>query len=588
MQADAYFTLALVVSALITLAFTRISPDVVLMAALAFLVVSGILTPAEALQGFANQGVMTIAVLYVLAAGLKETGAVQFLAHKLFGQPETIRKAQGRLIVPTAVLSAFMNNTAVVAMLIPAVQDWSQRIGVSASKLLLPLSYAAIMGGTLTLIGTSTNLVIDGLLQSERGMALHMFELAWLGVPVILAGCGFLWLFGDRLLPSREGAVEQLEHAREYRVEVKVPTGSRLAGKNISEAGLRNLQFSYLVEIERSGRIISAVAPDTPLEEGDVLHFIGAPEGARELRNINGLQPANGDAGKLDIANHQRHLVEVVIGPDFPGLGKTVKEYGFRTHFKAVILSVSRQGKRIPGKLGSIVFEVGDTLLLEAGPSFVDQYRFRKDFLLVSVLNDSTPPDFKRAPIALGWLTVLVFANAIGVLSILEAAFISAGGLIATRCITSAKARRSIDLNVLVVIAASFAIGAAMTKTGAASVIGNGLTLGGQIGPWASLALVYGVTVLFTESITNNAAAVLMFPVAMAVADHQGVSFLPFAIAVMFAASASFMTPLGYQTNLMVFGPGGYRFVDYIKIGFPISLLVGGLSIGLIPTIWPF
>ena len=588
MQADAYLTLALVVSVLITLAFTRISADVVLMAALAMLVVTGILTPTEALQGFANTGVMTIAILYVVAAGLKETGAVQFMAQKLFGQPDTVRKAQGRLMVPTALLSAFMNNTAVVAMLIPAVQDWSKRIRVPASKLLLPLSYAAIMGGTLTLIGTSTNLVVDGLLQSHRDTALHMFELVWLGVPVLLVGCGFLWWQGNRLLPDREGAVEQLEHAREYRVEVLLPPASPLAGKNIGEAGLRNLQHSYLAEIERGGRMITAVAPDTPLEEGDILHFIGAPEGARELRNINGLQPANGDAGKLNLANHQRHLVEVVVGPDFPGLGKTVKEYGFRTHYKAVILSISRQGRRIPGKLGSIEFEVGDTLLLEAGPSFVDQYRFRKDFLLVSVLNDSTPPDFNKAPFALAWLAILVVTSAMGLLSILEAAFISAGGMLTTRCITSAKARRSIDLNVLVVIAASFALGAAMTKTGVALRFGEWLTLGGQLTPWVSLALVYLLTVVFTESITNNAAAVLMFPIAMAVADQQGVSYQPLANAVIFSASASFMTPLGYQTNLMVFGPGGYRFSDYIKIGFPISLLVGGTSVLLIPFIWPF
>ncbi|MCH8553310.1 MAG: SLC13 family permease, partial [Natronospirillum sp.] len=540
MPLEAYFTLALTACVLITLITTRIGPDVILMAALAVLVVTGILAPEQALVGFANPGVITIAVLYIVAAGLKETGAIQFLTGRLLGQPKTTRQAQARLIMPTSVLSAFMNNTAVVAMLIPAVQDWAQRSGIAASKLLLPLSYAAIMGGTLTLIGTSTNLVVDGLLQSEKGVSLHLFELAWVGVPVLLIGSLYLILLGNRLLPNRQSAVEQLDQAREYSVEMQVVPGSPLSGKTIVEAGLRNLQSSYLAEIERGGHTLSAVAPDTPLQDNDRLVFIGAPEGARELRRINGLKAANGDVQKLKIANHQRHLVEVVLGPDFPALGQTIKESGFRTHFKAVILSVSRRGSRVPGKLGQITLEVGDTVLLEAGPSFVEQYRFRRDFLLVSVLNDSTPPDFRKAPAALTLLGLLVLTAATGLLSILEAALLAAGGMLVTRCITASHARRSIDLSVLVVIAASFALGAAMRETGAAAGVAQMLLGTGNLSPWLALALVYITTVAFTETITNNAAAVLMFPIAMAVADQLGVNFMPFAVAIMFAASASF------------------------------------------------
>lgn len=586
MPLEAYFTLTLTVGVLITLITTRIGPDVILMAALTVLVVSGILSPDQALVGFANPGVITIAVLYIVAAGLKETGAIQFLTGRLLGQPRTTRQAQSRLIFPTSLLSAFMNNTAVVAMLIPAIQDWAQRNGIAASKLLLPLSYAAIMGGTLTLIGTSTNLVVDGLLQSEKGVSLHLFELAWVGVPVLLIGSLYLILLGNRLLPNRQSAVEQLDQAREYSVEMQVIPGSPLSGKTIVEAGLRNLQSSYLAEIERGGHTLSAVAPDTPLQDHDRLVFIGAPEGARELRRINGLKAANGDVQKLKIANHQRHLVEVVLGPDFPALGQTIKESGFRTHFKAVILSVSRRGSRVPGKLGQITLEIGDTLLLEAGPSFVEQYRFRRDFLLVSVLNDSTPPDFRKAPVALGLLALLVLSAATGLLSILEAALLAAGGMLITRCITASHARRAVDLSVLVVIAAAFALGAAIRETGAADGIAQLLLGTGNLSPWVALALVYFTTVVFTETITNNAAAVLMFPIAMAVADQLGVNFMPFAVAIMFAASASFITPLGYQTNLMVLGPGGYRVTDYLKIGLPLSVLIAATSILLIPLVW--
>lgn len=588
MEFDALLTLATVLAVLLVLATNRVPADLLLMAALAFLVITGILSPAQALNGFANPGVITIATLYVVAAGLKETGAVQWVATRLLGQPQTLRRAQWRLLVPTSILSAFMNNTTVVAMFIPAVQDWARRLRFPASRLLLPLSYAAILGGTCTLIGTSTNLVVDGLLQTRTGTQLGIFELARLGIPLLLVGSGFLLLFGGRLLPAREDVEAQLEEVREYGVEVSVEANGPLVGRTIAEAGLRQLSYGYLTEIERDGRLITAAEPNRTLQANDRLYFVGAPECGAELRRIQGLIPASGSVHKLEIANHQRCLVEVVLGTEFPALGQTVRASRFRSRFNAVILSISRQGRRIPGKLGDITFQVGDTLLMEASHEFVEQYRFRRDFLLVSALNDSTPPDFGRAPLALGILGVMVLISALGILPIMESAFLAAGAMIASRCVTAGKARRNIDLPVLVVIAASFALGAAMSETGAASWIAEALVLNEAMSPWLALALVYILTTLFTEAITNNAAAVLMFPVGMAVAEQLGVSYLPFIFAIMFAASASFMTPLGYQTNLMVYGPGRYRFSDYLRIGVPLSILVAATSIALIPLIWPF
>ena len=586
MEWQAVFTLMMLVGVLGTLALTRVSADLVLMSALALLLVFGILGPLEALAGFANPGVITIATLYVVAAGLKETGAVQWIARLLLGHPKTQRGAQLRMIAPTGVLSGFMNNTAVVAMFIPAIQDWAQRLGIPASKLLLPLSYAAILGGTCTLIGTSTNLVVDGMLQSRLGINLGLFELAWVGVPLLVVGGAFLVLVGHRLLPDRGGLSEELDQVREYGVEVEVESPGPLVGKTIAQAGLRALTYGYLTEIDRDGRLITAVEPDRTLQAGDKLYFVGAPECASELRRIQGLKPANGSVHKLEMENHQRCLVEVVLGPEFPALNKTIRDSRFRTRFNAVILSVSREGKRVPGKLGDITFRMGDTLLLESSHQFVEQYRFRRDFLLVSALNDSTPPDFRKAPRALGILAVMVLLSASGLLSILEAAFIAAGAMIVSGCLTASRARRSVDLPVLVVIAASFALGNAMTETGAAQWVA-GLLLGwGPLTPWVALAMVYVLTAVFTEVITNNAAAVLMFPIAMAVSEQLGVSVLPFAIAVMFAASASFITPLGYQTNLMVYGPGRYQFLDYVRIGVPLSLLVGVIAILTIPLFW--
>ncbi|MDS1309481.1 SLC13 family permease [Marinobacter xiaoshiensis] len=588
MEWQAVFTLITLAGVLATLVTTRVSADLVLMSALALLLVSGVLGPVDALSGFANPGVITIATLYVVAAGLKETGAVQWIARLLLGHPKTPRGAQLRMILPTGVLSGFMNNTAVVAMFIPAIQDWAQRLGIPASKLLLPLSYAAILGGTCTLIGTSTNLVVDGMLQSRLGIHLGLFELAWVGVPLLMVGGAFLVLVGHRLLPDRGSLKEELDQVREYGVEVEVVSPGPLVGKTIAEAGLRALTYGYLTEIDRDGRLITAVEPDRTLQAGDKLYFVGAPECASELRRIQGLKPANGSVHKLDIQNNQRCLVEVVLGPEFTALNKTIRDSRFRTRFNAVILSVSREGRRVPGKLGDITFRMGDTLLLEASHQFAEQYRFRRDFLLVSALNDSTPPDFSKAPRALGILLVMVVLSASGLLSILEASFLAAGGMIMVGCLTASRARRSVDLPVLVVIASSFALGNAMTETGAAQWIAGGLLGFGPLTPWIALAMVYVLTAMFTEVITNNAAAVLMFPIALAVSDQLGVSFLPFAIAVMFAASASFITPLGYQTNLMVYGPGRYRFSDYVRIGVPLSLLVGSVAIALIPLVWVF
>ena len=588
MEWQGIVTLITLFSVLLALSLTRVSADLVLMAALAFLLITGILGPAEALAGFGNPGVITIATLYVVAAGLKETGAVQWIARLLLGHPKTEKGAQLRMIVPTGILSGFMNNTAVVAMFIPAIQDWAQRLGIPASKLLLPLSYAAILGGTCTLIGTSTNLVVDGMLQSSLGIHLGLFELAWVGVPLLLVGGTFLVLFASRILPDRGGVTEELDLVREYGVEVEVVGPGPLVGKTISEAGLRALSYGYLAEIDRGGRLITAVEPDRVLQAGDRLYFVGAPECASELRRIQGLKPANGDVHKLDVANHQRCLVEVVLGPEFPGLSKTIRDSQFRTRFSAVILSLSRDGKRVPGKLGDITFRMGDTLLLEASHQFVEHYRFRRDFLLVSALNDSTPPDFRKAPRALGILALMVLVSASGLLQIMEAAFLAAGAMIFSGCITASRARRSVDLPVLVVIAASFALGNAMTVTGAAAWVAGGLLGFGGLTPWVALVLIYVLTAVFTEMITNNAAAVLMFPIALAVSQQLGVNFLPYAVVVMFAASASFITPLGYQTNLMVYGPGRYRFGDYVRIGLPLSLLAGTVVLCLVPLVWKF
>ncbi len=590
MSLDILITLLIVASVLGALATNRVPADLTMMAALVAVLVAGIITPGEALAGFANPGLMTIAALYVVAAALRDTGAIYWVAHRLLGQPKTVLSSQFRLIAPASLLSAFLNNTTVVAMMIPAVQEWAQRLKLSASKLLLPLSYAAILGGTCTLIGTSTNLVVDGLVQAKGLPAFGIFDVAWVGIPVLLGGGLFMLLVSRYLLPEREGMVEQWEHAREYHVEMVVAKGSALAGRTIQDAGLRNLTYGYLTEIQRGEKLFTAVGPQMTLQEGDLLAFVGVPECARELQRINGLQSAHGGAHKLALNNHQRHLVEVVLSPEFPGIGKTVKETGFRTRYQAAILSISRNGQRMAGKVGEQVLRVGDTLLLETSEQFVEQYRYRRDFMLVSPLQDSTPPDFRRAPYAVGVLVLMVLANVLGLASTLEAAMVAAGLMLALRCVTVNRSRMNVSVNlpVLVVIGASFALGKAMESSGAAAWIVQEAFPESGLSPFMALVIVYLLTAAFTEMITNNAAAVLVFPIAIGVAEQLGVSPMPFIVAVMFAASASFMTPLGYQTNLMVMGPGGYTFRDYVRIGLPMSVVVALISLAVIPMVWEF
>jgi len=426
------------------------------------------------------------------------------------------------------------------------------------------------------------------LVSEQFDESLGIFSIAPVGIAISVVGCGFLVLFANYLLPDRNGAKEQLDSAREYSVEMVVSEYAAICGKSIAAAGMRNLRYGFLVEIQRDGRILSAVSPDELLEAGDVLVFVGAPEAARELRAIQGLQAAHGEAHKLEVSNHDRCLVEAVVGPEYFGLGQTIKQGRFRSRFQAAVISVSRDGRRINGKIGDIALEIGDTLLLETSRGFVEQYRSRRDFLLVSAINDSTPPDYRKAPLALVILLGMVLSSVSGLLSILEAAFVAAAFMLMTRCMSVSAARRNIDLTVLTVIAASFALGAAMTKTGVAQQIAEIIVFQDDLSPYLLLALVYLLTLIFTELLTNNAAAVLMFPIAIMVAEQAGVAHMPFVIALMIAASASFITPLGYQTNLMVMGPGGYFAHDFVRLGTPLSVLVGITAITLIPVVWNF
>lgn len=588
MSPEAWFTVGITTICFAILAVNRLAPDIVMMGGLTVLLVAGIISPDEALGGLANEGMVTVGVLYIVVSGVRETGGIAWLVQWVLGRPRSQADAQIRLMLPVAVTSAFLNNTPVVALFIPAVQEWAKRYRLSVSSLMIPLSYAAIAGGACTLIGTSTNLVINGLLSAEAGQPrLGMFDIAWVGVPAVLVVVLFITLFGKWLLPERRASIKDFRDAREFTVEMLVEPNSPLVGKTIESAGLRQLPGLYLVEIDRRGQIIPAVSPNERLYGDDRLVFVGVVESVVDLQRIRGLTPATDQVFKLDAPRVSRCLTEAVVSNSSPLVGKSVREGRFRTLYNAAIIAVARNGERIDKKIGDIVLRPGDTLLLESHPSFVEQHRNSRDFFLVSRLDEARPMRHDRAVVAAAIIVAMVTAVALGWLSMLKAGMLAAGMMIITRCTTGSIARRAVDWQVLVVIASAFGIGTALQKTGAAAVLAESLIGLAQEVPWLTLVLVYLTTALLTALITNNAAAVIMFPIALSTAEHLGVNFLPFAIVIMVAASASFATPIGYQTNLMVYGVGGYRFADYLRVGIPLTLLVGISTVALAPLAWP-
>lgn len=586
---EAWQTLAVIALCFSLLVFSKFAADAVLIAGVVLLLLLDIITPGEALSGLSNEGMATVAVLFIVARGLSQTGVVGWISQNLLGRPNNHTVAQLRLMLPVAALSSILNNTPVVAMMVPAVTDWAKRNKLSVSQLMIPLSYAAIIGGTCTLVGTSTNLVINGMLTESQGAAgLSMFELAWVGVPCVVVVITFTVLLSRWLLPMQESDSVRFEDARQYIVEMEVEASSPLDGLSIEDAGLRQLPGMYLIEIDRAGRMIPVVSPQEIVLAGDHLIFAGDVRSVVDLKNIRGLKVAEKQVFKLDSNTANRRLVEVVISPNFPYLRGTVRESQFRNNYGAAIIAVARDGETIKTKIGDIQLKPGDTLLLETHDKFLKQNRYNKDFLLVGEIEDSRPVRHEHRNVAAAIMVAMVVAVTLGILSMFKAATLAAGLMLITRCLRVQEARQSVDWPILLVIAASIAMGAAMEKTGAANAIAEamvGTVAGSNMG---TLAALFILTAGFSAVISNLAAAVILFPVAVAASQQLGVDLLPLAVTLMIAASTCFATPIGYQTNLMVYGPGNYRFVDFLKIGLPLTLLVGLTTVLVVPLVWDF
>lgn len=581
-------TFAVLAAVIGGLTLTQLAPDMVLLAGLGVLLVSGVLTPAEAFGGFSNEGLATIAALFIVAEGLRRTGGINFVGLRLLGKPTSLASAQVRLMAPVSALSAFLNNTPVVAMMMPVVSDWARRQNLSVSQLLLPLSYASILGGLVTLVGTSTTLVVNGMLLATPGQrGFSMFEIAWVGLPAALVGLLYIPIASRWLLPARRPARSQVGDPREYVVEMMVHKASPIVGQSIEEAGLRSLPGVYLMEIHRDGEVMTAVDPHVTVQASDRLMFVGVVESVVDLQKIPGLMPAVDQIFKVNNPRSHRCLIEAVVGRGRL-VGMTVREAKFRTTYNAVIIAVSREGERVQKKVGDIQLQVGDTLLVEADPSFIDNQRNAREFMLLSPVADSTPVTHERAWIARLLMLGMVVLAATEITSMLKAACIAGGGMVLFRCLRPVHVKQSIDLSVVLGIGAGLGLGVAMDRSGAAAYVATSLVSSVGTNPYAALATIYIVTTVLANLITTQAAAVLVFPVALSAAEGLGVNFMPFAVSLTVAAATAFATPVGYQTNLMVYGPGGYRGVDFLRVGAPLSLLVWGVTMVMAPLAFPF
>ena len=587
MTPEAWLTALVVVLILAGLVAGIASPSVLAFSGVVVLLLLGVVDIAEALSGFSNPAPFTVGALFVVARAISKTGAIRPFTQSVMGQTGHTRRPMLRMLVPTTVASAFMNNIPLVAMMIPEVTAWARKRGSDAARFLLPLSYGAILGGILTLIGTSTNLVVAGQMEGYGLEPFGFFELGRIGLPIALGGVVTVVALSPRFLRKvRSPAAAMAESERDFSIDMTVIPEGPLDGVTVEDGGLRHLTGVFLTSVDRGDSIVAPARPNTVLHGGDRLSFVGRVDQVLDLQAIAGLEHAN--------QHHIRELsvpgasyFTVAIGYDSPLVGRSLREAEFRSIYQAAVVAIHRAGVRLDAKLGDVVLRAGDAMIVLSDSGFGRRWQHRADFLVVSSLGEEVEPVASGRWRTLGVLLAMVVVAATGILPILHAALAAALLMIVLRVLTPEEARQALDLDVLGVIGAAFGLAAAVQVSGLADAIAQGMisSLGGfgEIGVLAGVVL---ATVTLTELVTNNAAALLMFPIAITSATAAGVDPRGMAVAVAIAASASFLTPLGYQTNTMVYGPGGYRISDYVKVGLPITIIAIVGIVGLVPLFY--
>ncbi len=586
-----FIVLALVVLVVIGFVRERIPADIVAMSALAVLLATGILTTTEVLQVFSNSAPITVAAMFVLSAALERTGVIAGMGRivtSMGGKSPTLALATLMIVVMT--LSAFINNTPVVVILTPVTIALAHSLSMAPSRLLIPLSFASIFGGMCTLIGTSTNIIVDGL-ATERGLApFGMFEITFAGLIIGLVGIVYLLIASRWLLPDREtfAHLAAKRPQRQFLAEVLVPHGSPLIGKKLNSPRTKGKTTGDIIDVIRNDASLRRELDEVTIEAGDRLVLSTSAADIVGLREAGGLAFDVQDPHAVEpIGSRALEIMEGIVGPQSRLIGHRLADLNLRRRYGVYILAVHRHGITQRANFESLRLEYGDVLLLEGPTEGTERLFLQQD--LVNLTSPAEKPfRLSKRPIAIGAILLVMLLAALEVLPIAALAIIAAVAVVAFRCVEAEEAYQAIRWRILVLIFGMLALGAAMEKTGAAMLVVQQITgLVATFGPLAVLSVVYFITSMTTEIISNNAAAILLTPIAIGLAQELGVDPRPFVVAVMFAASASFATPIGYQTNTFVYAAGGYRFVDFLKVGMPLNLLLWAVATFVIPLFWP-
>jgi di/tricarboxylate transporter len=598
MSWEIIFIIVLLAAALASFLLDRFTPDLTALMVFSALLVSGILSPREAFSVFTNPAPIAVGAMFILSAALEKSGAIDQAALLLRRiAPSGPAVFTLVMILAAAAVSAIINNTLVVVVFLPVVVSLARELELVPSKLLIPLSYAAIFGGSCTLIGTSTNLLVSGIAVDYGQAPLGMFELAPVGLPLLAIGTAYLMLFGRRILPDRDTLTSLLteEERREYIIEAYVRKGSPLVGKTLGDSGIGRDKATRVIAVIRGGLTLQTDLQALVLRAGDRLELASRPSGVAHARALEGIDLSAELKQDLEpIAAHEALIVEGVIGPGSGLIGRTLREVNFRQRYRMIVLGVHRHGKRIRQDVAELRLEFGDTLLLLGADNALNLLRQGEDILVID--RPYIPARVRRSRIALVLAVIsgVIVSATTGLAPIETAAVVGCVVLFAAGVISPGDGYRAVKWNLMFLIFGMLSLGLAMEKTGTSAFLARGLFIVSS--RWfpslpqslVLLAGIYVLTSLLTEILTNNASAVLIAGLAIGIAQALGVSPRPFIVAVALAASSSFATPIGYQTNVYVYGVGGYRFFDFFKVGAPLKLLFFIAAMILIPMLFPF